>query len=184
MARNWEPGANRDEIERGIIGLRLTYDWPALKSVIRVCPAARRVNCAPQRRRSPVGGGPTHVVVGKHGSYRAAWPGNRPGRSLGTRVRLGRAAILQVVTRVKLEQASKVWMWTPTRQLTGEGRAGRERNRQAPVRSTGVVSTACKKGDLGNWGRSGCGEGRTFNIIYRVMANSEVGKGRGTGEAG
>src|SRR5207248_5643163 len=46
------------------------------------------VNCAPQRRRSPVGGGPTHVVVGKHGSYRAAWPGNRPGRSLGTRVRL------------------------------------------------------------------------------------------------
>src|SRR5437762_4988371 len=133
------------------------------------------VNCAPQRRRSPVGGGPTHVVVGKHGSYRAAWPGNRPGRSLGTRVRLGRAAILQVVTRVKLEQASKVWMWTPTRQLTGEGRAGRERNRQAPVRSTGVVSTACKKGDLGNWGRSGSGEGRTFNIIYRVVASPEVG---------
>ena len=133
------------------------------------------VNCAPQRRRSPVGGGPTHVVVGKHGSYRAAWPGNRPGRSLGTRVRLGRAAILQVVTRVKLEQASKVCMWTPTRQLTGEGRAGRERNRQAPVRSTGVVSTACKKGDLGNWGRSGSGEGRTFNIIYRVVASPEVG---------
>src|SRR5204862_443976 len=46
------------------------------------------VNCAPQRRRSPVGGGPTHVVVGKHGSDRAAWPGNRPGRSLGTRARL------------------------------------------------------------------------------------------------
>ena len=87
----------------------------------------------------------------------------------------GRAAILQAVTRVKLEQASKVWMWTPTRQLTGEGRAGRERNRQAPVRSTGVVSTACKKGDLGNWGRSGCGEGRTFNIIYRVVASPEVG---------
>src|SRR5204862_1876927 len=101
------------------------------------------VNCAPQRRRSPVGGGPTHVVVGKHGSYRAAWPGNRPGRSLGTRVRLGRAAILQVVTRVKLEQASEVWKWTPTRQVTGDGSAGRERNRQAPVRSTGVVSTAC-----------------------------------------
>src|SRR5438045_6930312 len=62
-------------------------------------------------------------------------------------------------------------MWTPTRQLTGEGRAGRERNRQAPVRSTGVVSTACKKGDLGNWGRSGSGEGRTCNIIYRVVAS-------------
>ena len=131
-----------------------------------------------------MGGGPIHVNVDEHGSYRAAWPGNWLGRSLGTKVRLGRAAILQAVTRVKLEEASKVWMWTPTRQLTGEGRAGRERNRQAPVRSTGVVSTACKKGDLGNWGRSGCGEGRTFNIIYRVMANSEVGKGRGTGEAG
>ena len=30
---------------------------------------------------------------------------------------------LQVVTRVKLEQASKVKSWMPTRLLTGEGRA-------------------------------------------------------------
>ena len=38
----------------------------------------------------------------------------------------GRAATLQAVTRVKLEQASKVKSWMPTRPLTGEGRADRE----------------------------------------------------------
>ena len=39
---------------------------------------------------------------------------------------LGGRAILQAVTRVKLEQASKVKSWMPTRLLTGEGRADRE----------------------------------------------------------
>jgi hypothetical protein len=39
---------------------------------------------------------------------------------------VGRAAILQAVTRVKPEQASKVKSWMPTRQLTGEGRANGE----------------------------------------------------------
>ena len=38
----------------------------------------------------------------------------------------GRAATLQAVTRVKLEQAPKVKSWMPTRRLTGEGRADRE----------------------------------------------------------
>lgn len=33
---------------------------------------------------------------------------------------------MQAVTRVKLEQASKVKMWMPTRLTNGEGRAGRE----------------------------------------------------------
>ena len=33
---------------------------------------------------------------------------------------------MQAVTRVKLEQASKVTMWMPTRLKNGEGRAGRE----------------------------------------------------------
>ena len=131
------------------------------------CFKQNNVDCAPQRRRSPVGEGPTHVVVGKRGSYRAVRSGNWPGRSLGRKSALGGQAILQAVTRVKLEQASKVWMWTPTRQLTGEGRADRDRNRQAPVRSTGVVSTACKKGGLGNWGRSGAGGGCAFDIIYQ-----------------
>ena len=95
----------------------------------------------------------------------------------------GRAATLQAVTRVKLEQASKVKSWRPTRQLTGEGRADRERNRHAPVRSAGVLSTACKEGDLGNWGRPGAGGG-SFNIIYRVVAGPGVGEGRMTYEAG
>ena len=39
---------------------------------------------------------------------------------------LGGRAILQAVTRVKLEQASKVKMRMPTRPLTGEGRMNRE----------------------------------------------------------
>ena len=39
---------------------------------------------------------------------------------------VGWAATLQAVTRVKLEQASKVKLWMPTRPLTGEGRASRE----------------------------------------------------------
>jgi len=50
--------------------------------------------------------------------------------------------------RLKLEQASKVKAWMPTRLETGEGRAGREETDQHLIRSTGVVSTACKEGDL------------------------------------
>ena len=45
------------------------------------------------------------------------------------------------------------------------------------------MSAACQKGDLGNCGISGCGEGRVFNIIYRVMACPEVGEGHMTVEA-
>ena len=44
----------------------------------------------------------------------------------GQELAFGRAATLQAVTRVKLEQASKVKLWMPTRLLTGEGRADRE----------------------------------------------------------
>jgi hypothetical protein len=44
----------------------------------------------------------------------------------GQKSAFGRAATLQAVTRVKLEQASKVKSWMPTRPLTGEGRADRE----------------------------------------------------------
>src|ERR1019366_8982149 len=70
----------------------------------------------------------------------------------GQKSAIGGRAILQAVTRVKLEQASKVKSWMPTHQVVGEGRADREENRHAPVRSAGVMSTACKKGGLGNWG--------------------------------
>ena len=64
---------------------------------------------------------------------------------------------MQAVTRVKLEQASKVVMWTPTRPDNGEGSTDREEpgagERHSPtnehlIRSTGVLSTACREGDL------------------------------------
>jgi hypothetical protein len=65
---------------------------------------------------------------------------------------------LQAVTRVKLEQASKGVMWMPTRHGNGEGCTDREEpgagTRHLPtnehlIRSTGVLSTACREGDLG-----------------------------------
>lgn len=40
MRRNWQEGASDDELRGRIIGLRLIYDWPALKSVVRVCPGS------------------------------------------------------------------------------------------------------------------------------------------------
>ena len=47
---------------------------------------------------------------------------------------LGGRATLQAVTRVKLEQASKVKSWMPTRLLTGEGRAeGKKPTSTCPV---------------------------------------------------
>ena len=50
--------------------------------------------------------------------------------------------------------------WMPTRLHNGEGRADREETNKHLFRSTGVVSTACREGDLGNWGRLGTGGGR------------------------
>lgn len=38
MSRSWRQGADEPELRRRIIGLRLTYDWPALKSVVSICP--------------------------------------------------------------------------------------------------------------------------------------------------
>jgi hypothetical protein len=40
MRRNWIEGANEEELKHRIIELRLFYDWPALKSVVRICPAS------------------------------------------------------------------------------------------------------------------------------------------------
>src|SRR5271168_1881653 len=40
MRRNWRKGASDDELRGRIIGLRLTYDWPALKSMVRICPGS------------------------------------------------------------------------------------------------------------------------------------------------
>jgi hypothetical protein len=58
---------------------------------------------------------------------------------------------------VKLEQASKEVMWAPTRPENGEGSTDREETgagtRNSPtnehlIRSTGVLSTACREGGL------------------------------------
>jgi len=51
---------------------------------------------------------------------RLGWATGRVEAS-GQKLAFGRAASLQAVTRVKLEQASKVQSWTPTRRLFGEG---------------------------------------------------------------
>lgn len=40
MRRNWRHGAGIDELRQRIIHLRLIYDWPALKSVINICPGS------------------------------------------------------------------------------------------------------------------------------------------------
>jgi hypothetical protein len=70
---------------------------------------------------------------------------------------------VQAVTRVKLEQASKVVMWTPTRPGIGEGSTDREETRAGTrnsptnehlIRSTGVLSTACREGDLRSVGEA------------------------------
>ena len=52
-----------------------------------VSPRPHLVNSAPIRRRSLVEEESIHVIVGRHGNYRAAWLGNWPGRGLGTKVR-------------------------------------------------------------------------------------------------
>ena len=40
MARNWQPDAKEEELRSRIIELRLIYDWPALKSMVRICPGS------------------------------------------------------------------------------------------------------------------------------------------------
>src|SRR5436305_270308 len=52
------------------------------------------------------------------------------------------------------------------------------RNRQAPVRSTGVLGRACRKGDLGNWGRSGAGGDRISNVVFQ--GDGQPGSRRGS----
>ena len=121
-------------------------------------------------------------------SYRAVSSGNRAGRNLVTKSTSGGRATWQAVTRVKLEQASKATMWTPTRRMSGEGRADREEpgagarrqhNHKVPIRTTGVVSTACEEGSLRQWGRLGMvGEWRTPNVIQGMTDHLGVGEGQ------
>jgi hypothetical protein len=94
---------------------------------------------------------------------------------------------LQAVTRVKLEQASKAAMWTPTRRKSGEGRADWEEPGAGTrfsitvrtSRATGVVSTACREGSLRQWGRPGMvEESRASNVVERRTDHLGVGEGQ------
>ena len=95
---------------------------------------------------------------------------------------------------MKLEQAWIVVKRTPTRPGIGEGSTDREETRAGTrnsptnehlVRSTGVLSTACREGDLGQWGRLGIGWGsRPQTSPERAAANLGVGEGYTTCEAG
>jgi hypothetical protein len=42
MRRNWKLGASLKGLHGRIVDLRLTYDWPALKSVVSICPGSAR----------------------------------------------------------------------------------------------------------------------------------------------
>ena len=42
MCRNWKECASDEELTSRIIYLRLIYDWPALKSVVNICPGISR----------------------------------------------------------------------------------------------------------------------------------------------
>src|SRR6266404_3578336 len=97
-------------------------------------------------------------------SWRAVSPGNGADRNLATKSTHGGRAIRRAVTRVKLEQAPKAVMWMPIRRQSGEGSTAREQpgagarqhgNHRVPGRSTGVVSTARRKGNQRQWGRPG-----------------------------
>jgi hypothetical protein len=142
----------------------------------------------PQRGRLPVGTGPLEQLMVRFDSYRAVSLGNRASRNLVKKSTVGGRATWQAVMRMKLEQASKATMWEPTQHMSGEGRADRENpgagarqrdNHRVPIRTTGVVSTACEEGSLRQWGRPGMvGESQTSNGICRMADHLGVGKGQ------
>ena len=122
-------------------------------------------------------------------SWRADGLGNEVGRNLATKSTLGGRAIRQAVTCVKPEQASKAAMWTPTRRKTGEGSTDGEEpgagarchdNHRAPVRSTGVVGTACRKGKAASVGeaRSGRRSRDRQTTLKQVTSHLGVGEGQ------
>src|ERR1017187_7323131 len=97
-------------------------------------------------------------------SWRAVSPGNGADRNLVTKSTQGGRAIRRPVMRVKLEQARKAAMWMPIRRESGEGSTEREEpgagvrqhdNHRVPIRSTGVVNTARRKGNQLQWGSPG-----------------------------
>src|SRR5437764_9847726 len=94
-------------------------------------------SCEPKGGYNRSGKAPLKELLLGLDSVRAFEPGNCLGRSLAIKPTYGGRATVQAVTRVKLEQASKVTMWMPTRLKNGEGRADREATNKHLFRSTG-----------------------------------------------
>jgi hypothetical protein len=75
---------------------------------------------------------------------------------------------------VKSEQASKGKLWTPTRPEIGEGSTVLGSSRQMHLgRSTGVMDTARRDSQPGNWGRPVAGEGSGLNGAARCRSMRE-----------
>jgi hypothetical protein len=124
---------------------------------------------APQRRGWLVSESLIRVTVGWPGSWQAVWSGNRLDRSPATKATSGGRATRWAVTRVKSEQASKGKLWTPTRPEIGEGSTVLGSSRQMHLgRSIGVMDTARRDSQPGNWGRPAYGEGSGLNGAARA----------------
>jgi len=155
--------------------------------VLRVADSHRNKSVCPKGADCQWGKDPLEQLMVRFDSYRAVSLGNQASRNLVTKSTLGGRTTLQAVTRVKLEQASKAIMWTPTRPIYGEGLANWEEpgagaSYRIAVRTswaTGVVSTACKEGSLRQWGRLGMvGESRASNVVYGMTDHLGVGEGQ------
>ena len=83
----------------------------------------------------------------------------KPSKPSMERIALGGPASKQAVTRVNAEQASKHLTWTPTRQLSGEGRRGGTLESDNPHRSTGVMAMACLREETNATQETFCGGG-------------------------
>jgi hypothetical protein len=68
-------------------------------------------------------------------------------------------------------------MWMPTRLKNGEGRAGREETNKHLYRSTGVVSTACRKVIWVSGGGPGLAEVAFSNVVRK--GHGQSGRRRG-----
>ena len=131
---------------------------------------------------------PLEQLMVRFDSWRAIGTGNRANRNLATKSTHGGRAIWRAVTRVKLEQASKAAMWTPTRPKIGEGSTDGEEpgagarhnhNRRALIGSAGVVSTARQKGNRASVGEARDGRGNREPRTSPERAADHLGVGKG-----
>jgi len=88
-------------------------------------------------------------------------------------------------TRFAAQEASKVLMRPPTRQLRGEGRcvSGKQPT-SAPGTGAGVLGAAREEGSLGNVGGPGREAGLRLATARLVLVPPGVGEAHGTDETG